>query len=112
MSLVIGMIHNLYVVELVGSLQKQVSAEIAGMFGYFFVAMGTAVMLCGLLIAWAAAACVNRDRLAMKTVWAACAYLTTAILAAAACRIFNPLALVLLVGGLVSMAILWRLKRS
>ncbi len=98
----IGLIHNLFPGQIYHRVAAIAPGPLALRFGYFFAAMGTAVIQCGLVLVLVARGLRQGDRLARQVAWCSVAYLLVALIAATACGIMNPLSLAVLVGAVVS----------
>lgn len=107
-TIVIGIVHNLFTLEYSREiLQSTGQQKIALHLAYFFAAMGTAVIVCGILILYLGLK-DNHSRSGRTIILYSCLFILILMIGAVACGIFNPFIILLAITNLGCLAQVFR----
>ena len=106
LTILIGLIHNTATLAMYHRVATISPPALAVRYGYFFAAMGTAVILCGILLLLVVRGLRQGESLARRVAWCSLAYLLNSQVGAAACGLYNPYSIALILGAVVSCIVL------
>lgn len=107
-AIVIGIVHNLFTLEYSREiLQSTGQQRIALHLAYFFAAMGTAIIACGILMLYLSLKS-NHSRSGRAIILYSCFFLIILMLGAVGCGIVNPFVYLLLLTNLGCLVQMYR----